>query len=203
MKKIIAAFLIFIFGVHNAQTGLEKVADAVCKKLSEPDFFSTVNSREQVYEIIGIEMLQQTHNFKNQIEKEEKTVLNYQNLDEKLTNKLGVFLATKCPNALMAVDKLPNEKKDEDDNDEEEVHQFNGTIKNVIKGDFYTLEIEKDKKETQKFLVLWDIDGKEIFLNNNWKDKKVSVNYLEINLLTTKNNEPEKFNIIDSLSFTE
>lgn len=182
MKKIqlLIGMTIFSLPIY-AQTGIEKIADAMCTKIT------SMTPEELKGDSMESYMLEQLILNKEQIEKEENIIidLNDDTVLDKVFESLPEKLVERCPEGMLKLGSL--------------YEDFEGKIINVQKGDFYTITLEGEAKTTMQFIILADFEGSEIFTNGTWKNKLITVEYKEEEFLNAKTNQVEIYNVISSI----
>lgn len=190
---VILLFCICAAGV-NAQDLLDTITVETCGCIEKID--SDLRESERNTRM-GLCILEASAPFKDELLVEYNVNLNDLNgkTGKQFGELVGIRMASTCPTTLISMtQQVKNNNSKTDD------QSVDGTIKALHNGQFYSLEVETEKR-MHTFLWMDPFDNSHELLQNSkgLEGKKVKITYREQELFDPKINDYRSFNVISGL----
>jgi len=197
MKKILLLALGLISTeVWSQQTGMEKIALSTCECVSEKNMEG--KTREEIEMQFGFCLLGSVSQHKKEFDEiyKGKSVMEIDM--EKFGEEIGMNMAIVCPEILMQIDFGVF--------DEEETLEISielGKIKSIEKKQFNIVNLEVGDGSVLKFLWLWDFEGSELLIKNQYKNKWVNIYYYDYPLYDPDKKAYVNYKVIEGIELGE
>jgi hypothetical protein len=172
MKKLILIILLSPLSLFSQESIMDKVANATCEYLQSDEIKSLTNDKMSIK--MGVFLISYYTEHKEEFVKEGfEFNLTDEKGGEELGYKIGMQMATICPETIMALAA--------DDSDEDNIIKtfvVEGKLKTITGEDFSYIHIKDTQGKSQKFLWLGNFIGSDQLIeSDNIKNLKVSVTY--------------------------
>jgi len=196
--KTILLLIFTIFSLNlTAQNDeqIQKIAQSTCECLSEKNLEGKTQQEIEVQ--FGFCILGSVS--KNKKEFDEmyggKSIMEIDM--EKFGEEIGLQLTGLCPDVFMNLDLGP---------DEEESVELNvelGKIISIEKKQFNTINLEIGDGSVLKFLWLWDFEGSDILIKNQYKNKWINIFYSSLLLYDAEKKSYVNYKVIERVELGE
>lgn len=199
MKKISIFFLLFsLFSQAYSQEFIEKLAQETCACLEGKSTEGLTQSQKEMQ--MGVCMFQGIGKYKEEFDayKKDKNLLD---MDlEAFGEEVGMQMAIICPSFIM--------QYYEADYLSEPVSDYSlevelGKIKSIDKKQFNIVNLEIGDGSILKFLWLWDFEGSEILIKNQYKNKWINIFYSNLMLYDADKKTYINYKVIEGIEFGE
>lgn len=198
MKKLFTfLFLIVISQFSYSQDFLQTLAQETCECLSNKNS-EGLNQKEKEMQM-GVCMLEGIGRHKKEFDvyRDGKS---FDEIDlEKFGEEVGVYMATICP--VLILDYAdPSYFQDET---AAAVEVELGKIKSMEKKQFNFVNLEVSDGSVLKFLWLWDFEGSELLIKNQFKEKWINIFYTIIPLYDPERKTYVNYKVIEGIELGE
>ena len=170
----------------SQEAALNKVAQKVCDYM-KTDEYKAMDKQEKTMKM-GFKMIEFYGTFRDEFDEDAISTFN-EEAGRKLGEKIGLRMATICPNELM---EMAAEYMDEDEDEdssitmEEEEEEVEETVINSVEGNITAIEndvltyisVKDTKGKTHKILITEKFDGVDVINKSNLR-KDVSLDFIE------------------------
>lgn len=196
--KHLFTFSLFLLMIPTlfAQTFIEKLAEETCKCLEGKSTEGMNQSQKEMQ--MGICMFQGIGLHKQEFEDYKKgqgiTEMNFESFGE----EVGIQMAVICPIFIMEyVDPTYYTET------ENSLLVELGKIKSIEKKQFNTVNLEIGDGSILKYLWLWDFEGSEILIKDQFKNKWINIFYSNLPLYDPEKKTYINFKVIEKIALGE
>lgn len=198
MKKYHLVFTVLLlqaFAIYSQDNYLINIAEESCQCVSElPDGEDLTNVN------LGLCIINEAIKYKEELLRDHD--INMANIDvegEKLGKLVALEMFARCPEQMK---RIVGANVDEDNKENDDFQSMEGVIKSITLGDFIVFSITADDGKTSKFYWLTFIESDNDLQNEyeNFKEKRVRLEYSIIELYDARLGEYRNYNLINSLN---
>jgi len=199
MKNIFTVLtILFVFNHASSQEFIEKLAQETCACLEGKSTEGLTQSEKEMQ--IGVCMFQGIGKYKEEFDtyKQDKELLD---MDlEAFGEEVGIEMALICPAVIMGYYDSTELY------DPEAVYSLEvelGKIKSIDKKQFNIVNLEIGDGSILKFLWLWDFEGSEILVKNQFKNKWINIFYSNLMLYDPEKKTYINYKVIEGVELGE
>ena len=199
MKKLFTLFaILFMLTNVHSQEFIEKLAQETCTCLEGKSTEGMTQSQKEMQ--MGVCMFQGIGKYKQEFDAYKKNQ-NLGDIDlESFGEEVGIEMAVICPSFILSyVDS---------DYFSEEVPDYSlevelGKINSIEKIQFNNVKLEICDGSVLKFLWLWDFEGSEILIKEQFKNKWINVFYSNLMLYDSEKKTYINYKVVEGITFGE
>lgn len=200
-KYTLLTVMVLTVNALVAQDVMDKITERTCDCISKKDF-SKLSSKDDIQTEAGLCILSAYSEYEPELPKKMKVDFKDQKGLEKLGTEIGIRMATKCPNSLMALAGEVMQDKKEALNSTSQT-SVTGTIKSVKADTYQTIVVQDKEGKNNVFIWLTYFPGSDRIVEN--KDavvgKEVEVAYTSQEVYYASTNTYATQKVITSVTF--
>lgn len=191
--------LLFFLGLTHLMQGqefIQTLAEETCECLSNKSV-EGLNQQEKEMQM-GVCMLEGVGRHKEAFDEYRKGK-SFEDMDlEKFGEEVGIYMATICP--LLVLDYADPSYFE---SDEPDLGVELGKINSIEKKQFNIVSLEVGDGSILKFLWLWDFEGSDVLIKNQYKNKWVNIYYFEYPLYDPDKKVYVNYKVIEGIALGE